>query len=146
MKQMKYVFLLCSVLFLSFTVKSDQAENPWTEAQLMSVDVLAKKINSNQLKNTVILAIGFDATIKNSVDIGPGSQPENIQKLKTYLKSIKKNKEVVIYCGCCPFTRCPNIRPAFKAVQELGFKNTKLLNIETNIKTNWLDKGYPSNE
>ena len=112
----------------------------------MQPEILAKKITENKLKNTLILSIGFEAVIKNSTDLGPSSKPENLSKLKDYLKNVKKDKEIVFYCGCCPFARCPNIKPAFKTLQEMGFKNVKLLNIATNIKTDWLDKNYPSND
>lgn len=143
---MKYLYLLLLSVCLSFTVVSETKNDPWTESELLNPEILANKINNKQLKNTVILSIGFDAIIKNSVDIGAGNQAENITKLKTYLKSVKKNKEVILYCGCCPLAKCPNMRPAYKAVKELGYKNAKVLNLVQNIKTNWLDKGYPSTE
>jgi len=49
----------------------------------------------------------------------------------------------VIYCGCCPFEHCPNVRPAFQLLNEMKFTNQKLLNLSTNLKTDWIDKGYP---
>ena len=142
----KYLLLLAISLLFSFTIKSDKSEFPWTEKELLSPDILANKINKNQLKNTVILSVGFDAIIKNSVDIGAGRDHENIDKLKNHLKNINKTKEIVLYCGCCPLTKCPNMKPAFTATKELGFKNVNVLNLTNNIKTNWLDKGYPSDE
>jgi hypothetical protein len=51
---------------------------------------------------------------------------------------------VIIYCGCCPFDKCPNIRPAFAALKEMGFKNARLLDLPKNIKADWLDKNYPA--
>ncbi len=140
MKILTILFSLFSFVFAGFF----QQQNPWTEAQLMQPEVLASKINKNQLKNTLIYSVGFDAAIKSSVDLGPASKSENLDQLKSVLSKLDKKKEVVIYCGCCPFDRCPNIRPAFKLLQEMGFKNAKLLNLPTNIKTDWLDKGYPS--
>jgi hypothetical protein len=92
------------------------------------------------------LSIGPDAVIKGSQNMGPANDPQNLEKFKAYLKNVKKDKQVVIYCGCCPFDRCPNIRPAFKVLKEMGFKNAKLLNIPQNVKTDWLDKDYPSED
>jgi hypothetical protein len=153
MKHHKY--LLVVVILAGFTAASfaqDQpAQNartktePWTQSQLMAPKVLAHKISDHQTKDMLILCVGPMALIKGSVDIGPAENPANLQKLKNYLKDVKKDKEVVIYCGCCPFDRCPNIRPAFKVLNEMGFKNAKLLNLSHNIKTDWLDKGYPTN-
>ncbi|MCO5234735.1 MAG: hypothetical protein M9933_00590 [Chitinophagaceae bacterium] len=92
----------------------------------------------------LILTVGPDAVIKGSVDIGPAGEKENVDKLRKYLKDVPKDKEVVIYCGCCPFSRCPNVRPAFRVLNQMGFKNARLLDIPKNIKADWLDKGYPA--
>jgi hypothetical protein len=119
---------------------------PWTKSQLMAPKLLANKISSHQTKDMLILCVGPMALIKGSVDIGPAEKPANLQKLKNYLKDVKKDKEIVIYCGCCPFDKCPNIRPAFKVLKKMGFKNAKLLNLSHNIKVDWLDKGYPTND
>lgn len=131
-------FAVPQILAQSFT-------DPWNVNQLMSTKTLANRITQNQMKNTVVINIGPDAIIKNSYNAGAGKEEKNIEKLQNYLKNISKDKEVIIYCGCCPFNVCPNIRPAFKAVTNAGFKNVKLLNIPKNIKVDWIDKGYPMN-
>ena len=63
--------------------------------------------------------------------------------LKEKLKALPKNTQVVVYCGCCPYDKCPNIRPAFQALISSGFINGKVLNLPTNIKTDWINKGFP---
>jgi len=50
---------------------------------------------------------------------------------------------MVIYCGCCPFTKCPNIRPAFQQLKKMGFTNVKVLDLPVNLQTNWIAIGYP---
>lgn len=144
---MKYlfimVFMVCS-MFSQFSAQ--QTQDPWNESQLMDPALLAARITDNKTKDVVIISVGPEAIIKGSVDIGPTHEPENLEKLRNYLKNIPKGKEVVIYCGCCPFVKCPNIRPAFKLLQEMGFKNAKLLNLPKNIKVDWLDKDYPTND
>jgi hypothetical protein len=154
MKYHKYLLLM--VILAGFTAttfaqdhpaqNSQTKTEPWTQSQLMAPKVLADKISSHQIKDMLILCVGPMALIKGSVDIGPAEKPANLQKLKNYLKNVKKDKEVVIYCGCCPFDKCPNIRPAFKVLKEMGFKNAKLLNLSHNIKADSLDKGYPTND
>ncbi len=125
---------------------AQQKAEPWSKKQLIATETLASRIEQGETENLFILSIGPDAIIKGSVDIGPTMEAENLDKLKHYLKDVPKNKEVVIYCGCCPFERCPNIRPAFTVLKDLGFKNGKLLDIPQNIKVNWLDNDYPMNE
>lgn len=143
MKQLVVFFILiCS--FLNKT-SAQNFTDTWSSKQLMATKVLADRISQNKMQNTVVINIGPDAVIKNSFNAGPGKEVKSIDKLKTYLKNIPKDKEVVLYCGCCPFNKCPNIRPAFKVITDLGYKKAKLLNIPSNIKVDWIDKSYPIN-
>ncbi|HLV46847.1 MAG TPA: hypothetical protein VKY32_07390 [Flavobacterium sp.] len=134
------------MLTFSNGLLAQQNQEPWNSNQLLEPATLASKISQNQTDNLLILSVGPDAVIKGSVDIGATHEQENIKKLKSYLKNVPKDKEVIIYCGCCPFDKCPNIRPAFTVLQDMGFKNAKLLNLPKNIKVDWLDKDYPINE
>ena len=140
MKKLLFLFLV----LMGFTeiATAQVFAEPWTAKQLMETQTLARKITQNQ--NLAIISVGPDAVIKNSFAAKPASEPENIQNLKNYLQNISKDTEVVIYCGCCPFEKCPNIRPAFEMLKESGYKNAKLLNIPKNIKVDWIDKGYPT--
>lgn len=141
----KLLFILCVLCSFNFIANAQSFTDTWKPNQLMSTKTLADKIVQNKMKNTVVINIGPDAVIKNSFNAGPGKDNASIIAMKTYLSKVSKNNEVVLYCGCCPFNVCPNIRPAFKALTDLGFKNAKLLNIPKNIKVDWIDKKYPIN-
>lgn len=116
---------------------------PWTADQLMSPADLAAIINDPNGKKPVIICVGPGALIKGSIDNGPVKEKENLQKLRKRLNDLPKNTNIVIYCGCCPFEHCPNIRPAFSQLNEMKFSNAHLLNLQHNIKTDWIEKGYP---
>ena len=116
---------------------------PWTTKQLMAPADLAEVINNPEAKKPVIICVGPGALIKGSVDTGPAKEKENLQKLKKELTGLSKEADIVIYCGCCPFDHCPNIRPAFSLLNEMKFTKTHLLNIEHNLRTDWVNKGYP---
>lgn len=142
MKANKTLFL-SYLLIIGFAFCScAQKKDPWTEKQLMAPDALAKSINSGNNK-TYIFSIGPGALIKNSIDIGPAQDKANLDKLRAELIKLPQGADIVIYCGCCPFNHCPNIRPAFSLLQELKFTNAKLLNLSTNLRTDWIGKGYP---
>jgi hypothetical protein len=49
----------------------------------------------------------------------------------------------VLYCGCCPWDRCPNVKPAVDALKQMGFTKVKVLYLETNFATDWTGKDYP---
>lgn len=118
---------------------------PWNENQLMPPAELAAIINNSNAVKPVIFSIGPGAYIRGSVDIGPGKEKDNLKKLKEELSKLPKDANIVIYCGCCPFEHCPNIRPAFQLLNKMKFTNHKLLNLPKNIKVDWIDKGYPKN-
>jgi rhodanese-related sulfurtransferase len=83
------------------------------------------------------------AHIPGSEYIGPGSQPAGIQQLQNRVSALSRKKLIVLYCGCCPLNRCPNLGPAFAKLSEMGFTNVKVLYLTDNFGTDWADKGYP---
>ncbi|MCC7303106.1 MAG: rhodanese-like domain-containing protein [Bacteroidia bacterium] len=129
-------------------IDSTHAETgePWTTEQLISPKALAESVQGGNAQMPVIFSIGPSGLIKYAIEIGPAQDEENLLKLKSELTKIPKDTQVVIYCGCCPFADCPNIRPSFKLLNEMGFTNHRLLDIPQNLKVNWIDKGYPMAE
>jgi len=117
--------------------------NPWTREQLLEPEVLATSIKNNSADIPVIFNIGAVDDIKGAKHIGPVSDAANLEHFKKEISQLQLNKTIVIYCGCCPFTKCPNIRPAFAELKKLGFTQIKVLNLPVNLKTNWIAKGFP---
>lgn len=141
--KLKALFYLLVACTLTLTVKNAAAQEPWSTQQLMQPKELAGKLNSPNGSHVVIFDIGPAGKIKNAIYIGPAQDKENLKLLKTKLDKLPKNAEVIIYCGCCPFEHCPNVRPAFRLLNEMHFTNAKLLNLSRNLKADWIDKGYP---
>jgi hypothetical protein len=83
------------------------------------------------------------AHIPGAVFYGPGSTEQGITELKKYAATLPKNSDVVVYCGCCPLEKCPNLRPAFSAIRDLGFARLRVLILPTSFNTDWAEKGYP---
>lgn len=140
---MKFYLLLSSfVLTLAFC----KCQNPvnWTSQQLMQPETLADKIKKNNAI-PVIISVGPDAPIPGSIINGMTNDKTGIDKFKKTLQRYPKKQEIVVYCGCCPFDKCPNVRPAIKALKEMKFYNYYLLNIPNNIRKDWIDKGFPNN-
>jgi hypothetical protein len=116
---------------------------PWTESELIEPSVLAGMLTKNQENTPVIFNIGAVEDIKGAKHIGAVNNANNMKIFKSNVSALPKNTAIVIYCGCCPFTKCPNIRPAFLELKKQGFTNVKLLNLPVNLKTNWISHGYP---
>ena len=110
--------------------------NPWTSAQLMQPAQLASMIQTG--KKVRIYNIGVVDDIPGAVNMGAASEKKNLSKFAQLVKTLPKNEMVVVYCGCCP-----NIRPAFTLLKEQKFSKAMLLNLPTNLNTDWKSKGYP---
>lgn len=146
MKTLTHSLLTLGFILISqFCISQQTSQDPWKPNQLMAPADLATIITSNSETKPVIFSIGPSAYIKGSIEIGDTKEKANLDKLKEQVNKLPKNTDIVIYCGCCPFEHCPNIRPAFELLGKMKFSSYKLLNLEHNIKIDWLNKGYPRN-
>jgi len=81
--------------------------------------------------------------IPGALYAGPGGKPEGLELLKQAVAKLPHDREIILYCGCCPWNVCPNMKPAMALLQQLGFTHAKALVIETNFAKDWTEKGYP---
>ena len=129
-------------------MKSDAAAQPIAKNQLLSPEQLVKILESGESK-PLILNVGprmlfAQARIPGAVFIGPGSDSQSLETLRQRVKSLPKTTAIVLYCGCCPWEHCPNVRPAFNQLRALGFTRVKVLYIANNFGVDWVYKGYPT--
>ena len=121
---------------------------PWQVNQVLQPEALAKTLSSPAAGKPLVICVGFrilyeGGHIVGAKFAGPASNAEGIEALKREVKDLPRNKQIVLYCGCCPWKRCPNVRPAFQTLEELGFTNVKVLSIPENFREDWIAKGYP---
>jgi hypothetical protein len=138
--------LIAFAIFLPILTIVANGTEPWTNDDLIEPAQAVKSLN-----NALVIHVGFpvlyrSAHITGSVFAGPGSTPEGIEALKKAVEGQPRTREIVLYCGCCPMEKCPNIRPAFAALHQLGFTHVKAMSIPTNLKTDWIDKGFPTDK
>ena len=136
MKTIFTYFLILSgiLLFANFTYPVEKLLEP---AQLVAV------LQNPSAPKPSIYNVGPMGMIPNAILIGETINPANQTKLKSALKDLPKNKEIVIYCGCCKIEDCWNIHEAHTILTSMGFINFKILNMKTDFKTDWIDKKYP---
>jgi thiosulfate/3-mercaptopyruvate sulfurtransferase len=84
-----------------------------------------------------------EAHIPGAEYAGPGGQEGGLQALRDRVRNVSRDQFIVIYCGCCPWVKCPNIKPAYRELQSLGFTGVKVLYIANNFGADWVAKGYP---
>jgi len=142
-------WLLTAVLVTApaVAVQSQSAESSPATADLIRPDELAKALQSSA-KPTVLNVgprmIYVQAHIPGAEFIGPANKPEGLEKLRARAASLPRDSFLVIYCGCCPWEHCPNIRPAYQELKQMGFTRLKVLYIATSFGSDWVEKGYPT--
>jgi thiosulfate/3-mercaptopyruvate sulfurtransferase len=140
-----HLYRLTLISISLFVAVLTNAQNPvnWTPSQLMMPAQLADMITENK-PLPVIISVGPGSVIKNSIEIGSVKEAANMTKLQTQLANLPKDTSIVVYCGCCSYEHCPNVRPTIDLLKNMQFTNYKLLDLPKNIKTDWVDKRYPT--
>lgn len=152
-------YYLVSIALLSFfflfvagvVAQSSPNRSAVTEvpaSQLVQPEQLAASLRSPQEPKPLILQVGFrvlyvQAHIPGSEYVAAGSSPNGVQQLRARVEKLPRSKAIVLYCGCCPWSHCPNVKPAYQELRDMGFTNVKVLFIARDFGTDWVSKGYP---
>lgn len=110
---------------------------------------LAARLKKPGAPKPLLVHVGFksmfdQARIPGSEYVGPCADSVGVGALRRRLSSLKRDTAIVLYCGCCPWSHCPNMRPAGELAASMGFTNVELLMIEINFGADWVSKGYPT--
>ena len=135
---------LLSLAFLAF---AQTDADPWKQSEIIEPAQLAKLIESPN--RPMVISVAFPVLYRNrhilhAIDANAASKPEGIETLRKVVANTPKDADLVIYCGCCPMTKCPNVRPAYRALKEMGFTRVRVLDLPTNMHEDWYSKDYPS--
>lgn len=115
-------------------------------ARRITAPALAARIRRGE--RPLIFQVGFQelyqaAHIPGARYAGPASQAAGLARLKAALHSVPRGQTVILYCGCCPWPKCPNIRPAARAAERMGFRRVEVLYLPDSFAKDWVRKGYP---
>ncbi len=125
------------------------APRSFEDAVRLSVDDLAHLLKTPGAAKPEMFHVGFrvlfaQAHIPGSRFAGPGASPAGLETLRKAVASLPKTKPIVLYCGCCPWERCPNMEQPWRLLVAAGFTDVRLLYIPTNFGRDWVGKGHPS--
>ncbi len=145
-RKLKIGILLLALLGLTLLFR--QAASYSAEMDLLQPAELAKELADDKAEKPLIMYVGFAnlyraGHIPGAVFHGTAGSPEGLRALKSRAQKLPRKQRIVLYCGCCPWDRCPNIRPAHKAFREMGFEQIRVLHIPADLRTDWVQKGYP---
>lgn len=160
---MRYIFrqrLATAVLLACFAAVASQstyaqfAAQPQSSAlsipnaQLIQPEQLSSLLRSTSAPKPLVLQVGShvmfaQAHIPGSEYVAAGSQASGSQQLRARVASLPRSTFIVLYCGCCPWNRCPNVGPAYSLLVSMGFTHVKVLYIADNFGADWVNKGLP---
>jgi hypothetical protein len=140
------VFFLLVVALIPLAL-AQNTPDPWTVSQSIQPGDLLKELSDPKTAPTVLF-VGFQRLytaghIKGAQYHGTGGSAEGLTQIKSWAQSQPRSTNLVVYCGCCPMQRCPNIRPAFTTLRDLGFTKLRVLVLPTSFEVDWADKGFP---
>lgn len=145
----KLVFRVLAIAIFSVAQAAGQASAIPT-TRLINPEDLVKLLQTSGKESAkpLMIQVGShvlfaQAHIAGSEYVGPASSENGLQQLRKRVESLPRNKFIVLYCGCCPWGHCPNVKPADDALHAMGFTNVKVLYISNNFGTDWVEKGYP---
>jgi rhodanese-related sulfurtransferase len=127
----------------------DKAPDPWNSTQVLHALDFSRELGSTKgADSPTIIYVGFRTLfegghISGAIFHGTASKEEGLADLRKSVAALPRSANVVIYCGCCPFDKCPNIRPAYNTLHEMGFTHVRVLVLPTSFAADWVEKGYP---
>ena len=142
------VVILCVLVAGSLCASLSAQATAIPTARLIQPEELLKILQNSTAPQPLLIQVGShvlyaQAHIPGSEYIGPAASDASLQQLRKRVESLPRNKFIVLYCGCCPWNHCPNVKPADDLLASMGFSNAKVLYIADNFGANWVDKGYP---
>ncbi len=142
----RFSVILACALAATFTAAAPA--DPWTPAQTVQPAQLVAELQDSQHSHPLVIYVGVrtlfaGAHIPGAVFLGPGSSEQGIAELKKYAAGLPKNSDVVLYCGCCPLEKCPNLRPAFSALKDFPLARLRVLILPNSFSADWAEKGFP---
>jgi hypothetical protein len=142
--------LLCLLTVAAPTTRADKIPaSSIPEADLIQPADFAAQLKKSVLPRPLILHVGFrklyaQAHIPGSDYAGPGGDDDGLKTLSERVQKVSRDNPIVIYCGCCPWDKCPNVAAAYDKLRDLGFTQVKVLYMPKDFGTDWVDKGYPA--
>ena len=146
-KRLPFATILAAAAMIAQQPNGAGINPPWPAAEAIHPEDLARQIQ-NKESAPAVFHVGFAALYKSkhvpgAVYAGPGSKEDGLADLKKAVADVSKDRQIILYCGCCPWDHCPNIRPAYRVLHQMGFTRVKVVSIATNMTVDWVSKGYP---
>jgi 3-mercaptopyruvate sulfurtransferase SseA len=114
----------------------------------LAPSALAARMDDVKSGKIAVFYVGPDALfarghVPGARKLGAMESPETRRAFEQALAALPQEAEVVVYCGCCPTSSCPNVLPASAAIRATKRARAYVLDLPTRFATDWVDRGYP---
>lgn len=138
--------VLATVPFLIARAWPQNSPEPWTIGQTVQTTDLVKELAGKSAPT--VLFVGFErlynaGRIKGAQFHGAGNNADGLAEIRKWAEPLPRSTNLVIYCGCCPIGKCPNIRPAYALLHDMGFTKFRVLILPTSFAVDWVGHDLP---
>jgi hypothetical protein len=113
------LILLASTFFSAVRIRGEekQPSDPWSISQTLQAADLAGELAEKGGTPPIVVYVGFRTLfagghISGASFHGTASTEQGLGELKKWADGLPRSANLVLYCGCCPFEKCPTfVRP-----------------------------------
>jgi hypothetical protein len=121
---MKFALIFASLAVFS-TIQAAAQASSIPISRLINPEDVVKLLQTSGKEKPLMIQVGShvlyaQAHIPGSEYIGPASSEAGLQQLRKRVEFLPRTKLIVLYCGCCPWDHCPNVKPADDTLHGLG--------------------------
>ncbi len=118
---------------------------PWPRQKFIEPDALALQLDGAvpSIVNVGPEILFHNAHVPGAEYAGEAGSAQGIEQLAAHVATWPRDRTLIVYCGCCPWKNCPNIRPAYERLGSMGFKDVRVLDLPVSFRVNWVQKGLP---
>ncbi len=118
---------------------------PWSHQQFIEPADLVGRLDAAapSIVNVGPEILFHKAHVPGAEYAGEAGSAQGIEQLAQHVATWPRDRVLVVYCGCCPWKNCPNIRPAYERLGAMGFKDVRVLDLPVSFRVNWVQKGMP---
>jgi hypothetical protein len=147
LRLISHLLSLTAIFLFAFAACAQHSPDPWTDSQTVQAAELNKELSNPKTAPTVLF-VGYQRLftaghIKGAQFHGSGGSADGLAQIKAWAAPLPRSINLVIYCGCCPMEHCPNVRPAFTVLRDMGFTKLRILVLPTSFEVDWANKGLP---
>ncbi len=115
---------IAGILLLPLVAFAYQASSI-PSSQLLNPEELVKLLQSSAGEKPLIIQVGShvlytQAHIPGSEYIGPASSESGLRSLRKRVQPLPRDKFIVIYCGCCPWSPLPERQARPRCLARIG--------------------------